>query len=291
MKNIEQKINDLLVAEQGVLVRRDHRAIGAQLDYALRRGLLRSTLPGVYTAAPPSLEAQIRAAALFRPNAVITGAAAAKVLWWPEVAVPRVEAAVQHPIRPSYPGFSFTQRTVPADLIVYRQDIRLACPALSVLDLIDVLGGAAVDEALRRRATTLRELWAAYAMCPQRPGNGLRKAILHDSRDEPWSPRERTAHQLLRVAGLTGWRTNHPVLVNGVRFIVDLVFVRERIVIEIDGWTYHGSRHAFVEDRWRYARLAAADWTVLPFAGSSIEDDPEEFVAVVRQSLARRRKF
>ena len=62
---------------------------------------------------------------------------------------------------------------MPADLIVYRQDIRLACPALSVLDLIDVLGGAAVDEALRRRATTLRELWAAYAMCPQRPGNGL----------------------------------------------------------------------------------------------------------------------
>ncbi len=80
MNNIEQKINDLLVAGQGVLVRRDHRAIGAQLDYALRRGLLRSTLPGVYTAAPPSLEAQIRAAALFRPNAVITGAAAAKVL-------------------------------------------------------------------------------------------------------------------------------------------------------------------------------------------------------------------
>ena len=68
MKNIEQKINDLLVAGQGVLVRRDHRAIGAQLDYALRRGLLRSTLPGVYTAAPPSLEAHIRAAALFRPR-------------------------------------------------------------------------------------------------------------------------------------------------------------------------------------------------------------------------------
>ena len=247
MKNL----HELLRAEDGVLVRRDHRAIVAQLDYAVRRGLLRATLPGIYTVPQPSVEARVRAAAAFRPGCVVTGAAAAMLLWWPEIPVQCVEVAVRHPIRARHHGFAWCQRTVPPDLVVQRGDVRLACPALSVLDLIPSLGGTAVDEALRRRATTVPELWAALALCPQRPHNVLRRSILHDSRDAPWSPRERTAHQLLRAAGLKGWRTNHPVWVDGVRFVVDLVFTREKIVIEIDGWSFHNSRHAFVEDRWR----------------------------------------
>lgn len=287
-----KQLTELLSAENGVLLRRSNRSVQAQLDYAVRRGELNATLPGIYTAPDPSVETRVRAASMFRPDAVITGAAAARLLWWPEITVDRVECAVRHPILTEYPGCCWAQRVMPPEFIVHRSGVQIATPALSILDLIPVRGAAVVDEGLRRGAATLAELWEALRMTSHRPGNAVRRTILHDSRDEPWSPKERTAHQLLRAAGLTGWRTNHPVWVNGVRFVVDLVFLRERVVVEIDGWTYHNSHRSFVEDRWRYARLGAAGWTVLPIAGSSIDDDPEEFVAVVRQALRTRgRKF
>ena len=280
-------LSELLSAEHGVIARHSNVSVRAQLDYAVRRGLLIATLPGLYTAPDPTVEIRARAAATFRPDAVITGAAAARLLWWPEIAVDRVECAVRYSVSSHYAGYTWSQREVPPELFVVRAGVRIAKPALSVLDLIPQRGPDVVDEALRRKVTTITELWQAFGTTPQRPGNGLRRAILQDSRDEPWSPAERKVHQLLRAAGITGWRTNVRVMVNGVGFVVDLLFARERVVIEVDGWTYHGSRHAFVADRWRYARLGAAGWTVLPFAASAIDDDADEFVALVRQALRR----
>jgi len=278
-------IDELLSADRGVLVRRDHPSDRPQLDYAVRRGLLRAALPGVYTAPDATVQVRVRAAAAFRPDGVISGAAAAALQWWPELAVPVVEVAVRHHLKRRYPGYTWEQRLVPADLIVERSAVLFACPALSVLDLIPALGGAVVDEAFRRHAVTLPQLWAALEQTSGRAGNGLRRAILDDSRDEPWSPPERTVHRLLRAAGITGWRTNYRVVVNGVGFVVDLVFLAARIVIEVDGWTYHNSRRSFIQDRWRYSRLAADGWTVLPIAASAIEDDPDDFVALVRDAL------
>ncbi len=60
-------------------------------------------------------------------------------------------------------------------------------------------------------------------------------------------------------------------------------------MIEIDGWQYHKARGAFVADRWRYSRLAAADWLVLPLAATAIEDEPDEFVSLVTAALQSRR--
>lgn len=77
-------------------------------------------------------------------------------------------------------------------------------------------------------------------------------------------------------------------MVKGVGYVVDLVFPQQRIAIEIDGWTYHGSRESFINDRWRYAKLGAAGWCVLPIAASELDDAPDEFVAVVRDALRMR---
>lgn len=87
-------LNELLVAGQGVLLRREERSLSVQLDYCLRTGSLVSTLPGIYTAPQPGWQARIRAADAFRAGCVITGAAAALITWWPECPITEVSVAV-----------------------------------------------------------------------------------------------------------------------------------------------------------------------------------------------------
>lgn len=178
-------ILELLAAEQGLLVRREHANIAAQLDYAVRKGELRRLLPGIYSMPEPDVAVRARAAAAFRPGCVITGATAARLLWWPEVLVDAVTVAVPHTVSGAYQGFTWERRRVPVDLVVDRDEVRIAAPAVSVLDLLPALGGIVVDEALRRRAVTLTDLTSALTALGRRPGNARRAELLHDSRDEP----------------------------------------------------------------------------------------------------------
>ncbi|MFT3968852.1 MAG: DUF559 domain-containing protein [Micropruina sp.] len=282
-------ISELLEAEGGILARRSHRSIQHHLDYQTRRGRLQALLPGVYAPVDPSWEARILAAVEFRPDCVLTGAAAARLLWWPECPITAVTAAVRAKVKATTPGYRWEQRTIPDDLVVDRGTLRVAAPAVSVLDLIPVLGGQVIDEGLRRRAVDLSGLQQALALMPRRPQNRMRRDLIEDSRDEPWSEAERRTHRLLRSAGLTGWRTNHTVGVGPFSYTVDVVFLTERVVIEIDGWEFHHGRAAFTSDRWRYARLAAAGWRVLPFAATAVEDEPEAFIGLVIEALAERR--
>ncbi|MFT3834069.1 MAG: DUF559 domain-containing protein [Micropruina sp.] len=279
-----ERIFELLRAEHGVLSRRRHASIAGQLDWAVKQRHLKAILPGIYTTHDPTWEAQIRAVGAFRPDCVITGAAAAMLLWWPECPIDSVSVAVPDGVCQPYSGFNWERRSVAPDLIVERDELRIACPELSVLDLIPVLGGRVIDEGLRRGAVTLQGLWDAFELTRRRRGNALRRELLHDSRDEPWSEAERTAHRLLRAAGIVGWRTNYRITIGDAVFFVDIAFPALRLVIEIDGWEFHGTRAAFTRDRWRYARLGAATWTVLPFAAEAL-DDPDEFIAVVRTAM------
>lgn len=282
-------ISELLEAEGGILTRRAHRSLRNHIDYCLRSGTLQTLLPGIYAGSNTSWATRVLAAAEFRPNCVITGAAAARLLWWPECPLDMVTAAVREKVRAPTPGYRWEQRSVPDDLVTDRERLRIAAPAVSVLDLIPVLGGEAIDEGLRRGAVDLPALRRAINLMPHRPHNRLRRELLDDSRDEPWSEAERRAHRILRAAGITGWCTNHRVTAGRFSYTVDLVFLAERVVIEIDGWKFHHGRAAFVDDRWRYSRLAAAGWRVLPLAATAIEDEPDEFVALVRDALRDRR--
>ena len=281
-----ERILELLHLEGGVLQRKRHRTLTRQLDQCIRRGRLRAILPGVYTEPEPSWEARMRAAAAFRCDAVITGAAAARSLWWPECPITAVSAALSSgTVERAYSGFSWERRSIPPELIVHRGDLRFVCPALSVLDLIPTLGGTVIDEALRRGSTTLPELWQGLHTCPHRPGNTRRRLLLHDSRDAPWSEPERMAHQLLRAARIGGWRTNYRIRIGEITHFVDIAFPQQRVAVEIDGWEHHGTRSAFVKDRWRYARLAAAHWIVLPFAAQVLTDEPDTFIELVRTAV------
>jgi hypothetical protein len=72
--------------------------------------------------------------------------------------------------------------------------LRYTCPALTALDLCDVMGGDAIDQALRTRASTLAQLYRALELTGGRKGNRTKRQLLLDSRAEPWSKAERLLH-------------------------------------------------------------------------------------------------
>lgn len=255
---------------------------------AAATGGLRRVLPGVYAEArlAGDFEARVRALHLVDPNAVLLGRTAAAASWWPGLAVPTVQAWRRgHRLAP--PGFHWSQQQIhPDDVWETPRGLRFTSPARTVLDLIDELGGQAIDEALRRRAVTLSQLEAALARSPNRPGNKLRRWLLDDSRDEPWSEAERHFHRLLRGLRLPcPYATNHRVdTAEGHRF-VDVGLPAIRLAFEVDGRSFHEGAAAFVGDRRRDLQLSLAGWHVHRIAAVTIADEPD-WVRQVVHSLA-----
>ena len=282
-----RELVELLLVEEGVLARHAHPKLAPTLDWMLRRGELRAVLPGVYAAASAatSLPARLAALASWDPDAVLVGTSAAQQSFWPGLRADQVCCAVKHD-RPDRPGFVFTRRSVPPELIVERAGLRLTAPALTALDLCPTHGGEGIDQVLRARAATLPQLRHALALTGGRRGNLSRRALLVESRDEPWSEAERRFHVLLRRAGITGWRANRAVLVDGQQYYLDVCFERARLAIEIDGREHHSDASAFEADRSRQNRLVLDGWRVLRFTGQMLVDEPERVLAAVRAALA-----
>jgi very-short-patch-repair endonuclease len=147
------------------------------------------------------------------------------------------------------------------------------------------VGGDAIDQALRSRATTLAQLERAMELTAARAGNRMRRRLLLDSRAEPWSKAERLFHCLLRDAGITGWKANRPVVLDDSTFYVDVVFRKLKLVIEIDGRLYHTGSEVFEKDRWRQNLLILDGWCVLRFTWTMIEERPEDVIAMVRDAI------
>ena len=275
-----------VLAQDGVITLRHHPELTGAIRWLVRRGDLQTVLPGVY--APPqtanALDTRICALMAWDPNTVLLEAAAARVSFWPTIRVPVIACALKHHRQPQ-DGFRFSRRHLPAELVVSRAGLRFTSPALTALDLCDSLGGDAIDEALRARATTLKHLHEALDLTKARVGNAERRRLLLDSKDEPWSATERKFHRLLRAAGITAWKANWPLLIGGSLFFIDVAFRHIKLAIEIDGRLYHNDSEVFETDRWRQNLLILDGWCVLRFTSSMIDERPAEVIAMVREAL------
>lgn len=73
------------------------------------------------------------------------------------------------------------------------------------------------------------------------------------------------------------------LVVNGAE--VDFAFPRERLVVETDGWEFHGTREAFETDRRRDAELIAAGWRVMRFTWRQVTEQPKWAIQMVEAAL------
>jgi hypothetical protein len=278
-------IDRLLRAGDGVITRRAHPDLADTLRYLVRRGRLRTILPGVYvdTDVPDTPMTKMRAVAAWDLGAVLIGGAAARLTFWAEAPVDQISAAVRCRRQPRR-GFAFSKREIPVELTTRVHQLRCPVPALTALDLCSIIGGEAIDAALRSRTTTVSALHEVLALTAGRPGNIDRRRLLLESRDNAWSPAEREAHRVFHAEGLTGWVGN-PLPLLGIISYLDIAFPDAKLAIEIDGRAFHGDAVAFVRDRWRQNDIVLCGWRVLRFTAEMVSRQPQVVVAVVRRAL------
>ena len=270
----------------GLISRRDHPALAHTMAWLVRQGKLVPVLPGIY--APPELahnvEVLMRAVGVRHTDAVVLGAAAARASFWPDAPVRTIEVAAPSRLA-SRPGYTFSRRHIPVELVVERAGLRYTAPALTAIDLATFECADAIDIALRTRAATLEGMYQALRLTPNRVGNQQRLKLLIDSRNEPWSAAERLAHRILRAAGLVGWKTNFPVFLEGRVYYIDIAFPHVKLAIEIDGRLHEENEDLFESDRWRQNALVANGWLVLRFTWQMLQEHPEVVVAAILQAL------
>ena len=248
-------------------------------------------LPGVFALPGRDQDVPTRLSAIgqYGDDFVVTNEWAAAD-WWPELARPdNITVATPREVKGAA-GFEFEQRYIRPELTRRRNGVLVTSPELTILDLIPVLGAIAVDEGLRRRVVTLGGLRQTLRLTPKRRGNRLRREVLDDSRDIPWSPLERDAHRRLRDARIFGWTTNHAVTIDGRRYYLDVAFPDLKIAIEFDGETFHGGPDAFHGDRARDQDLTSEGWIVLRFTTKSMHKLIETVLKCIRQRRAEFRR-
>ncbi len=226
----------------------------------------------------------MRTALLRHPDAVLTGAAAARMSWWPEAPLSTVEVALPRPVAPAT-GFCVSRRRIPPDLVLERGALRVTSPAPTAIDLAIAECADPIDRALGLRVATLAGMHEALQLTPTRDGNTDRRALLVDSRDQPWSGAERRAHRLLRQARMVGWTSNRPVVLAGTVYYIDIAFRGARLAVEIDGRRHERDLELFDSDRWRQNALVGAGWKVFRFTSAILDQHPELMLAIIRREL------
>jgi very-short-patch-repair endonuclease len=82
----------------------------------------------------------------------------------------------------------------------------------------------------------------------------------------------------------------HPVIIGGRTFHLDLAWPDERVFLEADGAAYHRTRKDFFNDRARQNLLVVARWRPLRYTWPVANEQPELIVAQVGAALDERQR-
>lgn len=252
--------------------------------------LLRPVHSGVYRVGPlVPPRAREMAAVLACDGAVVShrSAAALRSLLPPQKPNEPVDVTLppgQH--RGRRPGIR-THRSIldPSDITVV-QGIPVTSPARTLIDLAGVASSRQLERALalaeREDDTVRKQLLALLRRATTRKGTRTLRAMLRAPAALTRSEAEDRLLDLLRSGGLPRPQTN--VIVHGHE--VDCYWRHAGLIVEVDGFAYHSSKHAFVRDRQRDTELAAAGIQVVRVTWRQIEKEPRKTLVHLAQALA-----
>ena len=159
--------------------------------------------------------------------------------------------------------------------------------ALALLEFAEVAAGDELErgiaEAYALKLVTESRLRAVLGRHPGRPGVVALRAELDRVGGPQWtqSEGERRMKLLLRQAGLPIPATRTKV----AGFKADFLWRQHHLIVEFDGYRYHGHRYAFERDRRRDQAHIAAGYTVIRFTWRQLENEPLRVVAVIAMGI------
>lgn len=239
----------------------------AELNRALAAGSVRKSGYGVY--ALPDAPAELEAAVLLGGQLTCVSAAKWHGLWLrheprkPHVLV-RKQTTSGSSVLHRHDGFRGSGFVVPVP-----EAVRQVCECLCWEESL-IVAEAAVSQGKMTTSEVLASLRPGTRKHFERHLEGTAQSIL-----------EVEVRRILRCAG---YRVRAQVRIRGVG-VVDLV-VEDRLVIELDGFSYHSARNEYRADRRRWNELTAQGYQVLRFTYETIMGSPQQIVALVERTLA-----
>lgn len=297
---VAHRLRATLRRQDGVISLRQARELGMSTRSVRRRLATRAWVPAgpaVFRATDHEVtpRSTIRAAMLsLGDHATLVGVSAA--WWWHlhDTAPAPVQVAVDPRCRPR-PRAGVDVRRVPVAAIdrTVSRCVALTKPTPTVLEAATRLGPVAgarlMDNALLKNTVHLDGLRQVHERTAGRAGTLAARRLLALAAGGARSEAERVAHRELRRGGIVGWTANHEIDLPGYgRAVGDVVFEAEKVVLEIDGWTYHREQRAFLRDGPRQSALAAAGWVVLRTHWFELTEQPEQLLRALRATLAHR---
>jgi very-short-patch-repair endonuclease len=131
--------------------------------------------------------------------------------------------------------------------------------------------------------TSIRELLARH---PRRAGTPVLAALLDPERPSSAtrSRGEERLLELLRRGGIPDPEVNQ----RQRRYMPDLVWPQERVLVEFDSWLYHSGKVAFERDRVRQNDLVVDDgWIVVRVTSEMLRCNPERVLVLIATALGR----
>jgi hypothetical protein len=178
-------------------------------------------------------------------------------------------------------------RTLARRDITRQLGIRVTSPARSVLDNAPRLAGKRlsrfVNDALRTPYLHVADLADVLNRNPNHPAT---KRILPFVRAPTNSPLEDDFLEFARRYGLPVPTTNTHLL----GYEIDVLYPRERVIVEIDSAGFHMDRYTFERDRKRDVVMLVAGYVTVRITDERMKHDAEEEARRLLDILAARRK-
>jgi very-short-patch-repair endonuclease len=200
-----------------------------------------------------------------------------------------VEVTMNRRHRRSIPGIRVhLTRDLAADEVTSVDGVPVSTPARTLLDLGGCVGARELERMLARAErnglVTRDEVRAMVDRHPQQRGARILRRLVRDDGPSAFvrSKAEELLLALIRKARLPTPELNARLL----RYEVDFLWRRERLIAEVDGAAYHGSARSFVEDRRRDAELMAAGYRVLRVTWPDLTREAEATLVRLAQALA-----
>ena len=295
--NSDRRILELAARQHGLVSRRQLLSVGLtprQIQLRVECGRLPRVRRGIYRAhVRPDPRERLAAAVLAcGPSAVLSHESAA-ALWTMLPDRLRDPTAEVHVTLSRGRGRRARGvrvhrcRSLPADERTRVHQLPVTTAPRTVLDLASSTSGPLLERVVARCEregwTTAEDIRALLARHPARPGS-RRLAELLAREDAPAFTRseaERALLDLVRRAELARPEVN--ARLRG--WEVDFLWRAQRLVVETDGFAYHGSASAFETDRERDARLVAAGYRVLRVTWRQLTETPEAVLVRIAQAL------
>lgn len=287
--------------QRGLFTRRQASGLGFSANALAHReatGRIRRLHPSVFAfaAVPTPFEVRVLAACLAIDRAVASHESAAWLHGLTPPPARRIVVTVPPGCSTRLNGVVVHRsRWLPDRHIASAMGAPVTSRIRTILDMAGICGverlGRMLDEQLVLRTVTMPELleqfeaWATYG----RPGaRRMRRVLVTRCAGSVMaeSELERRFHRLLTSAGLPVAETQFRPPWGGTLIgRVDVAFVEQRLVVELDGRRWHSRDEAFETDRRRDQLAVVAGWRVLRFTWKQVTQQPTIVLDTLRAAL------